>query len=293
MGYLYSQDYLKQIQSSQLTQLKTGDNVLTSAELAAEAEVKSYLVQRYLIDNEFAALTQWSYYATYKAHNRVYLDATAYSATSTYTLNTLATYQSNVYRCTTAITVAEAWNANHWTLVGAQYAIYYAQYPNNVFDLYATYAKDDIVWYKDKRYKCKIPTKIIGQFTAMQYGTYNNIPVPNYYPDDATSGAIYWEDLGAYTIAANTAPTNTTYWTLGDNRNQQILMYTIDMVLYHLHCRIAPQNIPELRQNRYDDAKAFLNAAAKGTITLDMPIIQPKQGNPIRWGGDVKQINTY
>lgn len=293
MGYIYLQDYLKQIQTSQLSQLKTGDNVLTAAELAAEAEVKSYLVQRYLIDTEFAALTVWSYAATYKAHNRVYLDATAYSSSSTYSLNTLALYQSNVYRCTTAITVAEAWNAAHWTLVGAQYAIYYAQYPKPVFDLYGSYKVDDQVWYKDKKYKCKIATVQLSQFTALQYSSYSALPYPNIFPDDAKNGAIYWEDLGAYTVPANTLPTNDTYWTLGDNRNQQILMYTIDMVLYHLHCRIAPQNIPELRQNRYDDAKAWLNMAAKGTITLDMPTIQPKQGNPIRYGGDVKQINTY
>ena len=71
-------------------------------------------------------------------------------------------------------------------------------------------------------------------------------------------------------------------------------MYLIDIVLYHLHCRIAPQNIPELRQNRYDDAKAFLMDVAKGNhMTLDLPKIQPKQGRPIRWGGDVKQITSY
>ena len=219
MGYLYSQDYLKQVQLSQLNQLKGADAQLSAMEQAAEAEVKSYLVQKYLIDDEFRNLNTWSHTVAYNAGDRVYLDATTYSASSTYALNSLTLYSGNVYRCTTAITIAEVWNAAHWTLVGAQYALYYAKYPNPVFDVYAVYKVDDIVFYKNKRYKCKIATVVPSQFTALQYSTYNNIPLYNAFPD-ATNGATYWEDLGTYTVSAGTEPTNTIYWTEGDNRNQ-------------------------------------------------------------------------
>lgn len=39
----------------------------------------------------------------------------AYDATSTYAVGDLCIYNNALYKCTTAITTAEAWNANHWT----------------------------------------------------------------------------------------------------------------------------------------------------------------------------------
>jgi len=43
--------------------------------------------------------------------------APAYSTSSTYALNDLVTYNNTLYRCSTAITTAEAWTAGHWTAV--------------------------------------------------------------------------------------------------------------------------------------------------------------------------------
>jgi hypothetical protein len=44
---------------------------------------------------------------------------------------------------------------------------------------------------------------------------------------------------------------------------------------------------------RYDDAKAWLKAAGRGDITANLPIIQPTTGARIRYGGNVKNINSY
>lgn len=47
--------------------------------------------------------------------------ATPYSLSATYTLGSYCTYQNKLYKCTTAITTAEAWNSSHWsqTTLGA------------------------------------------------------------------------------------------------------------------------------------------------------------------------------
>lgn len=82
-------------------------------------------------------------------------------------------------------------------------------------------------------------------------------------------------------------------WVKGDNRNAQLLMYCCDIALYHIHSRIAPRNIPELRAKRYDDAIKWLRMAGRGEITPGLPVIQPLQGNRIRYSTDVKQVNTY
>ena len=39
----------------------------------------------------------------------------AYDDTATYAVGDLCIYNNTLYKCTTAITVAEAWNASHWT----------------------------------------------------------------------------------------------------------------------------------------------------------------------------------
>ena len=43
--------------------------------------------------------------------------ASAYSASKTYAVGDYAIHNSNLYRCTTAITTAESFNASHWTQV--------------------------------------------------------------------------------------------------------------------------------------------------------------------------------
>ena len=40
-----------------------------------------------------------------------------YSTSSTYEIGDMVRYSNNVWKCTTAITTAEAWNAEHWTTV--------------------------------------------------------------------------------------------------------------------------------------------------------------------------------
>lgn len=79
----------------------------------------------------------------------------------------------------------------------------------------------------------------------------------------------------------------------GANRDPQILQTTIDIALYHLHCRISPRNIPELRLNRYDNAKEWLKMCANGDLTPKLTVKPEKAGMRIRYGGNSKNINQY
>jgi phage gp36-like protein len=79
----------------------------------------------------------------------------------------------------------------------------------------------------------------------------------------------------------------------GSDRDAQMLSTVIDISLFHLHSRIAPRNIPELRQMRYDNAIMWLNQCAKGEVTPALEKINPLQGNRIRFGGNTKNQNTY
>lgn len=82
--------------------------------------------------------------------------------------------------------------------------------------------------------------------------------------------------------------------TVGDNRSQQMVALMADIALFHLHSRIAPRNIPELRVARYAEARKWLMDAAKGNVTpINLELNQPEIGNRITFGGNIKSINSY
>lgn len=294
MSYLIYSDYRRLIQSDNLQQIISSDmTVLSAAERAAIAESQSYLKQKYDVSKEFDETMLWSIAKAYNAGDRVYLDATAYNAASTYALGVLVLQSGNVYKCTTAIVTPEAFNGAKWTVIGAQYDIYSAALPKPEFDYGRYYNVNDDVFWKDFTYKCKIQTPYLDHDTAIQYREIENLPQKNVAPDDVIQGATYWGNKTAYSIAAGTLPTDAAKWVALDNRDQQMVVYLIDITLYHIHSRIAPRNIPELRVKRYDDAIAWLKMCAKGDVTPNLPLIKPMQGNRIRYGGGIKLINTY
>lgn len=275
MAYLVRSDYDMLIQSDNLNQvIGTKAAVLAAAEQVGQQEVISYLIQKYDVDKEFTDTKVYVYNVVRNAGDRVYLDAGAYNAASTYALNALTLYNGYVYRCSTAITVAESFNTNHWALLGAQYTLFYVTLPYDEWDYYTDYVKDDIVFYKNKVY------------TALRE-TMSEVP-------SDTSSA--WGTGTTYSVAGTVWPTDTSKWTQGDNRTAQIVSSLVDIVLYHVHSRIAPNNIPDLRVKRYDDAKMWLKSCAQGDyITPNIPIKQPKVGNRIRWGSSsiAKQNNNF
>ena len=292
MGYLIIQDYKRQIQTDNLLQVVGNDlAVLQTAELQSIEEAYGYLSQTYDTSQEFTTTDVWVQNVAYKASARVYLDATAYSATGTYIVGALALQAAKVYRCTTQITVPEAFNAAKWALLGDQYDLFFATYPKPVFNYQTLYRAGEQVFWKDKTYTCQRSSINFGD--NIQFRVIENIPYPNIFPDDPVNGVIYWGQGVPYAISAGTLVTDATKWTAGDNRTQSVLMTVIDICLYHLHSRIAPRNIPDLRRDRYMNAVDMLRAFARGDMTAKLPVIQPKQGARIRYGGAIKNINSY
>lgn len=293
MAYLILSDFKKLIQTDNLLAI-IGNNytVLDQVKSSAQTEVVSYLTQKYDTSREFTDTVVWSRATTYKANNRVYLDAAAYVPATSYVVNDLTLQAGNVYICIT--NTAGAFDVTKWTLLGSQYSFLYATLPKPEFNFNTVYAKGDHVWWKDKTYTCVIATVVLNHTTELQYGNTANLPQQNIAPDDSINGAKYWGTGTAYSVTAGTLPTDTSKWTAGDNRNQQLVNYCIDVALYTVHSRIAPRNIPELRVKRYDDVIRWLQNAAQGkTITANLPLIQPTQGRRIRWGSEIKKVNQF
>lgn len=72
---------------------------------------------------------------------------------------------------------------------------------------------------------------------------------------------------------AGLAITDTSQFTQADTRHPLLLTYCKDIALYHIHTNISPQNIPQLRKDRYDQAISWLNKVNKDMLSLDLPLL--------------------
>ena len=61
----------------------------------------------------------------------------------------------------------------------------------------------------------------------------------------------------------------------GDDRDDYIIMITIDITIYHLWAKKAPKSIPEHRKERYSDALDWLTNVGSGEIPTDLPSFPP------------------
>jgi hypothetical protein len=310
MSYLVLNDYKRIIQQGNLDQVITSDqDVLSAAAATAQSEAISYLVQKYDVTAEFTDTLPWDPAAIYKAGIRATINFPVYVAATSYVAGNMCAQNNKGYSCTSATT--GNFDPTAWVEIGNVNDIYYAKLPDNQFDLYTYYNIGDSVFWKNNVYTCKIQTPSLTHEAALEYGTYDKIPPPNFFPDDPVNGAKYWGNPSAYSVTAGTLPTNTAYWIKGDNRDQQMLVYLLDIALYHAHTRIAAKNVPERIMFRYmgrpEDAAikdgkttfpsysalGWLQACALGHVTPALPVKQPKQGSRLRYGGNVKTTNFY
>lgn len=79
----------------------------------------------------------------------------------------------------------------------------------------------------------------------------------------------------------------------GTNRHAIIVMYMVDLTLYHLHSRIALDKTPQLRMDRYDMAIDWLKRVSNGKISPNLPQTEEGGADEIRWGSNQKLSHGY
>lgn len=308
-------DYDRIIQSDNLFQIiESNEQIKLDMEQAAQSEMKSYLAQRYKVDEIFADTTDWDVTLTYYGKNVVQFSAPTYSALSTYTVGERMVFtDDNIYQCVSATSAGQnpTTHAAKWALLCEDNLLFYVTLPYPEYDRATDYVQGDQIWFNNKIYTANVamrnvPPVTVGFWTAgATYSVLGKVPYDGYSSkitysigDRVTYLGITYDCILSST---NNLPTNQTYWevsdsepyfTQGDARNQQIVLYLLDITLYHLHSRINPRNIPDLRKERYDGnheyqiggAIGWLKKVASGDINADLPEISPEQGTSIRWG---------
>ena len=273
-------DYLRATKSDQVLTQIINDNpqVTKDIEQSAQAEMISYLTQRYLVSEIFTDTKRFDITATYNGKQLVEWTAPTYSPTTVYLANDYVVQAGNIYKSIAGNT-AEVFNPTKWTLICADKSLFYVTLPEDEYSNTKSYVVGDKVYFNNLEYTCLLNCKgILPTETG------------------------FWSAGAAYTLTA-TYPDDATKWKQGDNRNQLIVMYLLDIVINHLFATVNPRNIPDLRKERYDGnnamqnggAIAWLKRCASGDVTDDLPQILPQQGMSIRWGnsngGTIKTSN--
>ena len=293
MSYLITPDLKRLIQTDHLTQIiGTDQAVLNAAIEVSLTEAKSYLSAKYDVAAEFTSTALFVYGTKYYYNDRIYINAEGYNGSTNYTINMLCIHEGVVFRCLAS--TSGGFDPTKWAALGPQYAIFHLKAPVNhtPFDYLKAYNIDDKVIYKLRKYTALRASTFISDQEALEYISVENLPDTNVFPD-ASNGPTYWTNNGLHEVQ-NIWPTDTALWAASDNRNQQLVNCCVDIALYHVHSRIAPHNIPDLRVKRYDDAIAWLRRCAKGEdVTPNIPVLQPKSGRRLRYGGSVKNQNIY
>lgn len=114
--------------------------------------------------------------------------------------------------------------------------------------------------------------------------------------------ALVGQNNSYYTALVNTNvgdyPANPVKFSTGDTRNALIKRHVINIVLYELHSRINPRNIPEFRIQRRDDSIKWLTAVQnpRNNVNADflpMRDFGAQRGNDISWGSNPKITHRY
>lgn len=283
MAFLIKKDFEKHIQKDNLDQILGGnDFYLDECILLAIAEATSYLSQRYYIEKIFNETNQpYDSNKQYRIYERIYANFPAWENNITYTVNTNVSYSGFIYKKNNDMVGYTQGNLptdpTYWIPQYKNDTIYSTNfYSIPIFDYSQKYQKNDIVKYYYSAFICK-------------QTSLNIIPTPN---ND------YWDIYPS--IFSSVLPTDTLSWLEGDNRNEQLKACLIDIALYHLHSRINPRNIPELRKERYDGnspeqkggAIGWLKNVAHGLVNADLPEKIDFQ-LPISWGSYEKQNNNF
>ena len=297
MSYLQTKDYLRVIQTSELNAITGNDiSIRQLVESSVESELFANLKQEFDLGLEFKSMSPFNKTFIYKGGERVYLDAplhTPFTVTNqnTFALGDLVTYQGNVYYCSTAVTQQEYFDPAKWTKLGKQYDVFYVQLPATEFNQDQFYKKGDTCFYKDKVYTAQQDSVVSDQQSELQSDSIEAIRRGNAVPGVGQSGLKMWGNGVAYSTTGS-YPTASP-WIKGDNRNQMFVEMFIDMVVYKLCKRIAPNNVPEARHNAWLKATKDLEKMALGRINAQLPTLKPTQGQRIRHGGKPRENYTW
>jgi len=325
MAFLRKKDYYHLIQSDNLDVVTGSDDTLISeTERVSQSEIESYLRHRYLVNQIFINIQAFAIGTAYKVNDLVEWTETAWVIGTTYTTGLRVSYDGKIYSSLQNANIGKQPDTEPtwWDELADNESLWYVRQdttgnlPTSAYaftaNAYTGNHGDIKGWDKTKTiYLKKFSDDTIRMYhtTDDRTNDTNTVGIFNYDPtslefpktvdicagaskDNILGGSIDITSFIADDTEWNVVASN--YFTLGDNRNQQIKTYMIDITLYHLHSRINPRNVPDFRIARRDDAIGWLKMISKGQITADLPVYtDTDKGQNTIYGSNEKLTHSY
>lgn len=300
---LTDNDYLKVSLSSEVrTLIENNYNQWLDAEQAAQAEMLSYLNQRYIVSSIFTDTTIYDSINTYSAKNLVQYFEDDYNELTSYSVGDRVAFDDYIYECITAAQGISPENTTYWVQRVLNGSLYYVTLPSEEWDKDTTYESGDVVWYKNKEYTATVsnkniePTSNSGVWGSGTTYTISAGLTPDVeYKEEITYALndVVTYKGGKYTAKGATTgnlPTNATYWTAntdsyewtyGDNRSPLVVRFLLDITAYHFMRAVPARAIPDHIKEAYNGntgndtggALGWLKNVAKGLVSADLPEI--------------------
>lgn len=312
---LTDQDYLRVISQKHLDDITLGNNrtmkVAYQIEQTAQQEMSGYLSERYYTENQvFTNTTTFNINNTYYGKSLIVYTEKEYDISTGYNLNERVLYDESIFICSsTASAGVDPSDLSYWSLLCEDKTLFYANTPYPIWDVKKNYTKGTNIWYYNddtqigntyislQNNKGRLP---IQHQTLDELRTLNNNFQEGYSDKALDDGMFFglsdtnssWQLTGTYSFTGEYpigGTSSSTYWTEGDNRNQQLVQYLLDITLYHLYRAVTPRDIPEIRAIAYDGAGVigshsairWLKDVCEGRVNAQLPEILPIQGSSI------------
>lgn len=322
--FLISADYKRRILEYDLEQLvmdSTDPNnqytrnldfdVLYAVELQAEAEITSYLIKRYDLAEVFRPTTVFDIYNQYTANSLVQVIEQEFQTGVTYNIGDRFSYsaapnEDYIYTCSNT-----GYTGNTPNLAPTYFSggivkngqLFYTPAPAQPYLINNSYPVGSVVFYKDYLYTATTynDNSRLIEFQGTDVASDNGSA---YIPGVTKDWEKYWTKSPSKYIVQGRYPDydyTSGYWAMGDNRNQLIVQFMLDITLYHTAARVNPRNVPELWAIRYDGNTPYqtggtiglLKKINEGQMNLAVPELAPIQGQSIFWTSDARRNLDY
>ena len=308
MRTLKNTDYLRVIQTTDLDQIILGNwNLVSSMEQVAQEEISSYISKRYDVSKIFTNTSQFVLANAYSADALVYVTANDYSALITYNIGDRVKYLVGtdliIFTCIVSTLNHIPTDATYWKAGVLDQSMFYVTVPADYYNINKAYITGDVVFHEGYVYTALKDNNgnTLLQDDTLEVDSYSTTAIIPGYTNNwnqvwATTQTV------AYSVTGIQPDTDLSgRWTAGDNRNQLILQYMMDITLYHLYASINPRNIPELRGIRYDGANpmqnggaiAWLKRVSEGQLNLNAKELIPQTGQTLYWTSDKRSPLNY
>lgn len=119
--FLHKSDYLGKIEEEHLDLIQGNESLRLESELEAQAEIESYIAQRFDIAKIFINLTIYDFAAIYVIGDLVILNPDQWDASKSYVANDLVAFKDEVFKNISATSTQDPSDATKWTKVGAEF----------------------------------------------------------------------------------------------------------------------------------------------------------------------------